>query len=53
YLLPADNVLPAEEQPLPVAVSPTAESPRYITDSEPEMDLEEEDGEDEKSEGDF
>nr|GEY94475.1 hypothetical protein [Tanacetum cinerariifolium] len=34
------------------AVSPTAESPGYIADSEPEMDLEEEDGDDEKSEED-
>nr|GFB81762.1 hypothetical protein [Tanacetum cinerariifolium] len=38
--------------PLPAAVSPTAESPRYITYSEPEMEPEEEDGDDEKSEGD-
>nr|GFA18769.1 reverse transcriptase domain-containing protein [Tanacetum cinerariifolium] len=53
YLPPADDVLPAEEQPLPAAVSPTAESPRYITDLELEMDLEKEDGDDEKSEGDF
>nr|GFB55317.1 hypothetical protein [Tanacetum cinerariifolium] len=52
YLPPADDVLPAEEHPLPVAVSPTIESPRYITDSEPEMEPEEEDGDDEKSEGD-
>nr|GFA03725.1 hypothetical protein [Tanacetum cinerariifolium] len=51
YLPPADDVLPAEEQPLPAAVSPTAESPGYIRDSEPEMEPEEEDGDDEKSEG--
>nr|GEV67612.1 hypothetical protein [Tanacetum cinerariifolium] len=51
YLPPADDVLPAEEQPLPAAVSPTAESPGYITDSEPEMEPDEEDGDDEKSEG--
>nr|GEX16072.1 hypothetical protein [Tanacetum cinerariifolium] len=31
YLPPADDMLLAEEQPLPVAVSPTAESPVYIT----------------------
>nr|GFA57706.1 hypothetical protein [Tanacetum cinerariifolium] len=49
YLPPADNVLPAEEQPLPTAVSPTAESPGYITESEPEMEPAEEDGDDEKS----
>nr|GEX79723.1 hypothetical protein [Tanacetum cinerariifolium] len=35
--------------PLPAAISPTAESPGYIIDSEPEMDPEEEDGDDEKS----
>nr|GEX82674.1 hypothetical protein [Tanacetum cinerariifolium] len=52
YLPPADDVFPAKEQPLPVAVSPTAESPGYITNSEPEMDPEEEDGDDEMSEGD-
>nr|GEX15226.1 hypothetical protein [Tanacetum cinerariifolium] len=52
YLPPADDVFPAEEQPLPAAVSPTAESPRYITDSEPDMDPEEEDGDNEKYEGD-
>nr|GEY89401.1 hypothetical protein [Tanacetum cinerariifolium] len=53
YLPPADDVLPDEEQPLPAAVSPTVEWPGYITDSEPKMDPEEEDGDDEKSEGDF
>nr|GFC72697.1 hypothetical protein [Tanacetum cinerariifolium] len=53
YLPPADDMLPAEEQPLPVAISPTAESPRYITKSEPEMEPEEDDGDDEKSEEDF
>nr|GEZ40738.1 hypothetical protein [Tanacetum cinerariifolium] len=39
-------------EPLPATVSPTAESPGYITDSEPEMDTKEEDGDNEKSEGD-
>nr|GEV38137.1 hypothetical protein [Tanacetum cinerariifolium] len=52
YLPPADDVLLAEEQPLPAAVSPTVESPGYIMDSEPEMEPEEDDGDDEKSEGD-
>nr|GFA21914.1 hypothetical protein [Tanacetum cinerariifolium] len=37
YLPPTDDVFPAEEQPLPTAVSPTVESPGYITDSKPEM----------------
>nr|GFA31784.1 hypothetical protein [Tanacetum cinerariifolium] len=53
YLPPADDVLPAEEQPLPAAVSPTVESPGYITKSEPEMEPEEEDGDDKKSEEDY
>nr|GEW46075.1 putative reverse transcriptase domain, ribonuclease H-like domain, aspartic peptidase domain protein [Tanacetum cinerariifolium] len=51
YLPPADDMLPAKEQPLPAVISPTAESPGYITESEPEMELEENDGDDEKSEG--
>ncbi|GKE73150.1 hypothetical protein Tco_1535191, partial [Tanacetum coccineum] len=32
---------PAEEQPLPPVDSPTAESPKYVTESDPEEDLEE------------
>nr|GFA13187.1 reverse transcriptase domain-containing protein [Tanacetum cinerariifolium] len=32
---------PAEEQPLPPIVSPTAESPRYVAESDPEEDSEE------------
>ncbi|GJT08492.1 hypothetical protein Tco_0842954 [Tanacetum coccineum] len=35
-----DEVFPAEEQPLPVAVSPTADLPRYIVDSDSEEDEE-------------
>nr|GFC57378.1 hypothetical protein [Tanacetum cinerariifolium] len=52
YLPPADDMLLAEEQPLLATVSPTAESPGYITESKPEMEPEENDGDDEKSEGD-
>nr|GFA52558.1 hypothetical protein [Tanacetum cinerariifolium] len=52
YQPPADDMLPAEEQPLPAAVSPTVESPGYITKSVPEMEPEENDSDDEKSEGD-
>nr|GEV55181.1 hypothetical protein [Tanacetum cinerariifolium] len=40
---PEDDVLPAEEQPLPTAVSSTADSPGYITESSPEEDLEDND----------
>ncbi|GKG34007.1 hypothetical protein Tco_0434166, partial [Tanacetum coccineum] len=32
---------PAEEQPLPPVVSPTAESPGYVTESDPQEDPEE------------
>nr|GEU34500.1 putative reverse transcriptase domain-containing protein [Tanacetum cinerariifolium] len=49
YGMPMD---PLDPYPLPTVVSPTAESPRYITKSEPEMEPEEEDGDDEKSEED-
>ncbi|GKB92638.1 hypothetical protein Tco_0964910, partial [Tanacetum coccineum] len=35
-----DEVFPDEEQPLPAAVSPTADSPGYIADSDPEEDEE-------------
>nr|GFD47261.1 hypothetical protein [Tanacetum cinerariifolium] len=38
YLPPADDMLPAEEQPLPAAVSPNAESSGDITESKPEME---------------
>ncbi|GKE61487.1 hypothetical protein Tco_1511854 [Tanacetum coccineum] len=36
-----EHEFPAEEQPLPPVVSPTAESPRYVTESDPEEDPEE------------
>nr|GEY60645.1 hypothetical protein [Tanacetum cinerariifolium] len=45
-------VLPAEEQPLPPVVSPTAESPGYVAESDPEEDPEEyEDDETEDDDG--
>nr|GEW55165.1 hypothetical protein [Tanacetum cinerariifolium] len=46
FMPPEDDELPAEEQPLPAAVSPTADSSCYITESDPEEDLKEEDDED-------
>nr|GFC10621.1 hypothetical protein [Tanacetum cinerariifolium] len=49
YLPPADDMLLVEEQPLHAAVSPIAESPGYITESKPEMEPEENDGDDENS----
>nr|GFA36230.1 hypothetical protein [Tanacetum cinerariifolium] len=36
-----EHILPAEEQPLPPVVSPTAESPRYVAESDLEEDPEE------------
>ncbi|GJX95544.1 hypothetical protein Tco_0351342 [Tanacetum coccineum] len=46
FMPPKDEVFPTEEQPLPAAVSPTADSPGYITESDPEEDSEKEDEED-------
>ncbi|GJV47681.1 hypothetical protein Tco_1437893 [Tanacetum coccineum] len=43
---PKDEVLPAEEQPLPAALSPTADSPGYVPESDPKEDLEEDDDKD-------
>nr|GEX46102.1 hypothetical protein [Tanacetum cinerariifolium] len=36
-----EHILSAEEQPLPPVDSPTAESPEYVAESDPEEDLEE------------
>ncbi|GKA14105.1 hypothetical protein Tco_0693751 [Tanacetum coccineum] len=36
-----EHVFPVEEQPLPPVDSPTAESPRFVTESDPEEDPEE------------
>ncbi|GKB11964.1 putative reverse transcriptase domain-containing protein [Tanacetum coccineum] len=38
FMPPEDDVFSAEEQPLPAAVSPTADSPGYIVDSNPKED---------------
>ncbi|GJZ71830.1 hypothetical protein Tco_0635681 [Tanacetum coccineum] len=40
FMPPENEVFPVEEQPLPAAVSPNADSPGYITDSDPEEDEE-------------
>nr|GEU49429.1 hypothetical protein [Tanacetum cinerariifolium] len=45
---PEDDVLLAEEQPLPTAVSPIADSPGYITESDLGEDPKEEDDKDPK-----
>nr|GFA75587.1 hypothetical protein [Tanacetum cinerariifolium] len=46
YIPLEDDVFPAEEQPLPAAASPTAESPGYIPESDLDEDPEEDDDED-------
>ncbi|GJR08501.1 hypothetical protein Tco_0791153 [Tanacetum coccineum] len=46
FMPPEDEVLTAEEQPLPAAASPTADSPGYVPKSDPEEDHEEDDDED-------
>ncbi|GJV95284.1 hypothetical protein Tco_1546861 [Tanacetum coccineum] len=46
FMPPEDEILPAEEQPLPAADSPTADSPGYIPESDPEEDPEEDDDKD-------
>ncbi|GJT89419.1 hypothetical protein Tco_1071136 [Tanacetum coccineum] len=46
YMPQEDEVFPAKEQPLPAAASPTAQSPDYVLESDPEVDPEEDDDED-------
>ncbi|GKF47307.1 hypothetical protein Tco_0137109, partial [Tanacetum coccineum] len=46
YMPHKDEMFPAEKQPLPVAASPTAQSPDYVPKSDPEADPEEDDAED-------
>ncbi|GKF98664.1 hypothetical protein Tco_0297447, partial [Tanacetum coccineum] len=41
-----DEVFLTEEQPLPATASPTAQSPDYVLESDPEVDPEEDDDED-------
>ncbi|GKE52538.1 hypothetical protein Tco_1487694, partial [Tanacetum coccineum] len=53
FMSPEDDVLPAKEQPLPAAVSPTTNSPGYITESDPEEDLKEGDEDPEEDPTDY
>ncbi|GJR04983.1 putative reverse transcriptase domain-containing protein [Tanacetum coccineum] len=46
YLMPSDDEAPIEDQPLPADASPTALSPGYVADSDPEEDPEEDPDED-------
>nr|GEW94247.1 hypothetical protein [Tanacetum cinerariifolium] len=52
YIPPEDEVFPAEEQPLPVAASPTTDSPGYIPESDPDEDPKDDDDEDPKDDDD-
>ncbi|GJY98469.1 hypothetical protein Tco_0515379 [Tanacetum coccineum] len=61
YLVPSDVEAPLEDQPLPTDALPTALSPGYVADFDPEEDLEEDhldypadggDGDDEQSDDD-
>nr|GEU83082.1 Gag-Pol polyprotein [Tanacetum cinerariifolium] len=51
--MPEDEVLPTEEQPLPVTVSPTTNSPGYITETDPEEDPKEDDEDPEEDPPDY
>ncbi|GKC80354.1 hypothetical protein Tco_1131128, partial [Tanacetum coccineum] len=48
-----DEILPAEEQPLPAAASPTTDSPGYVLESNPEEELEEDDEDPEEDPADY
>ncbi|GKG49201.1 hypothetical protein Tco_0515653, partial [Tanacetum coccineum] len=41
YMPQEDEILSAEEQPLPAAALPTADSPRYVPESNPKEEPEE------------
>ncbi|GJZ47407.1 hypothetical protein Tco_0601239, partial [Tanacetum coccineum] len=53
FMPPDDEVLPAEEQPLHVAVSSIDQSPGYILESDPEEDLEEDNKDPEEDPADY
>nr|GEV66422.1 putative reverse transcriptase domain, ribonuclease H-like domain, aspartic peptidase domain protein [Tanacetum cinerariifolium] len=46
YLVPYEDEAPIDDQPLPTDASPTALSPGYVADSDPDEDLEEDPKED-------
>ncbi|GKA10242.1 hypothetical protein Tco_0689675 [Tanacetum coccineum] len=54
YMPQEDEILPAEEQPLPAAAaSPTADSPGYVPESDPEEEPEEDDEDPEEDPADY
>nr|GFB71852.1 hypothetical protein [Tanacetum cinerariifolium] len=53
FIPPEDDAFPAEEQPLPAAASPTADSPGYIPESDPDEDPEYDDEDPEEDPADY
>ncbi|GJR03676.1 hypothetical protein Tco_0526660 [Tanacetum coccineum] len=53
YIPQEDEILSAEEQPLPAAASPTADSPGYVPESDPEKEPEEDDEDPEEDLADY
>ncbi|GJS70967.1 hypothetical protein Tco_0703808 [Tanacetum coccineum] len=53
YMPHKDEILQAEEKPLPVVASPTADSPGYVPESDPEEETEEDDEDPEEDPADY
>ncbi|GJT98915.1 hypothetical protein Tco_1094433 [Tanacetum coccineum] len=53
YIMAAFQLPPGEEQPLPAAASPTANSPGYVPESDPEEKPEEDDEDPEEDPADY
>ncbi|GKG40859.1 hypothetical protein Tco_0470071, partial [Tanacetum coccineum] len=53
YIPQEDEIPSAEEQPLPAAASPTADSPGYVHEFDPEEELEEDDEDPEEDPADY
>ncbi|GJT81595.1 hypothetical protein Tco_1055937 [Tanacetum coccineum] len=53
YIPQEDEILSAEEQPLPAAASPTADSPGYVPESDPKEEPEEDDEDPEEDPADY
>ncbi|GKG06219.1 hypothetical protein Tco_0326305, partial [Tanacetum coccineum] len=53
YIPQEDEILSVEEQPLPTAASPTADSPGYVPESDPEEEPEEDDEDPEEDPADY
>ncbi|GJW05617.1 hypothetical protein Tco_1568040 [Tanacetum coccineum] len=53
YIPQEDEILSAEEQPLPAATSPTADSPGYVPESDPEEEPKEDDEDPEEDPADY